>query len=120
MNRFRNRLKELLAYKNLNVYKLSDLTKIPRQTLSEYLSESKPTEPGYNVLDLLSRHLEISPGYFFSDIPVERYYKIYNATKKVTSKLAMMPDDELEVFHKVFSVYAKHLAGKLIEEEEFA
>lgn len=75
----KNRLKKILSIRNIKPIELSNLTGIPKSSISQYLSGY--AEPRQNRLFLLAQALNVSETWLLGyDVPMEKqpYYDIYS------------------------------------------
>src|SRR5882762_546500 len=96
MDHFGKRLKELMASEDSSITKIDSESGISKQKLSKYLRDVGSSSPTFESIVEISKFFEISPGYFFSNTPPNRYRKL-KRLKKLITHLTSLDDNEINV-----------------------
>ncbi|SRR5260221_8545914 len=104
MTHFGSKLSELILSEKTYLEKIDYESGISKQKLYSYLKEDG-RNPSFDSVDEIAKYFKISPGYFFSNAPVDRYKQIRKLSKLIT-QLTVLNDNEILVFENFFTAYA--------------
>lgn len=107
------RIYQLRIRRGLSQKELAGKLGISAQTLLNY-EKSNLDDPGFKLISKLSDELNISPEYFFEEIPPERFELMDNLTE-IALYMTYLPEDIQNHYKEVFKLLHKEISAKQIE-----